>query len=109
MRTYRPVFAVLLPLALASCQSTQEWMSSIQPKAMQAAEARGRFELNCPAATASLLNEQDVAPALQAIRYRAPDRAVFTVGVSGCGKRATYVVVCPNDGSGNCFAADGHR
>lgn len=99
----------LLPLALVGCQSTAEWMASIQPKAMQTAETRGRFELNCPAATATLLNEQDVAPALQAVRYRAPDRAVFTVGVSGCGKRATYVVVCPNDGSGSCFAADGHR
>lgn len=99
----------VLSLAIVSCQSTQEWMASIQPKAIQTAETRGRFELNCPAATASLLNEQDVAPVLQAYRYRAPDRGVFTVGVSGCGKRATYVVVCPNDGSGSCFAADGHR
>lgn len=99
----------LVSLAVMGCQSTAEWMASIQPKAMQTAETRGRFELNCPAATASLLNEQDVQPALQAVRYRAPDRAVFTVGVQGCGKRATYVVVCPNDGSGSCFAADGHR
>lgn len=106
---FRNVAVAVFSLAAIGCQSTAEWMASIQPKAMQTAETRGRFELNCPTATAALLNEQDVAPALQAVRYRAPDRAVFTVGVNGCGKRATYVVVCPNDGSGSCFAADGHR
>jgi len=58
---------------------------------------------------AQVLNEQDVQPEIRAVRFQAPDRAVFTIGVSGCSKRATYVVVCPNDGSGNCFAADGQR
>jgi hypothetical protein len=84
-------------------------MASVQPKAVQTAETRGRFELNCPAAKGTVLAEQDVPPAIQTARYRAPDRAVFTVGVSGCNQRATYVVVCPDDSSGNCFAAEGHR
>jgi hypothetical protein len=99
----------LVALLLVGCQSTEQWMASVRPKAIDAAERRGRFELNCPAATAQILNEQDVQPELRAVRFQAPDRAVFTVGVSGCNKRATYVVVCPDDGSGNCFAADGQR
>jgi hypothetical protein len=84
-------------------------MKSMEPKAIQAAENRGRFELNCPGATATILNEQDVQPEIRAVRFQAPDRAVFTIGLQGCNKRATYVVVCPADGSGNCFAADGQR
>ena len=96
-------------IAVSGCQSTQDWMKSMEPKAIEAAEKRGRFELNCPAAMAQVLNEQDVQPEIRAVRFQAPDRAVFTIGVSGCNKRATYVVVCPNDGSGNCFAADGQR
>jgi hypothetical protein len=84
-------------------------MASMQPKALAAAEGRGKFELNCPSATAQVLNEQDVQPEIRAVRFQAPDRAVYTIGVSGCGKRATYVVVCPDDGSRNCFAADGQR
>jgi hypothetical protein len=48
-----------------------------------------------------------VQPEVRAVRFAPPDRGVFTVGVEGCGKRQTYVVVCPNDGSGNCFAGDG--
>jgi hypothetical protein len=30
-------------------------------------------------------------------------RDEFTVGVAGCGKRTTFVVVCPDEGDG-CFA-----
>jgi hypothetical protein len=99
----------LAALLLVGCQTTEQWMSSMRPKAIDAAEKRGRFELNCPAATGQVLNEQDVQPEVRAVRFQAPDRAVFTIGVSGCNKRATYVVVCPDDGSGNCFAADGQR
>lgn len=99
----------LAALLLAGCQSTQQWMASMEPKALDAAKRRGQFELNCPGATAQILNEQDVQPEFRSVRYQAPDRAVFTIGVNGCGMRATYVVVCPDDGSGNCFAADGRR
>jgi len=101
--------ACALTVVLSGCQSPQEWMKSMQPKALDAAQKRGRFEMNCPGATATVLNEQDVQPEIRAIRFQAPDRAVFTIGVTGCGKRATYVVVCPDDGSNNCFAADGQR
>jgi hypothetical protein len=107
----RPIAALsgLAALLLVGCQSTEQWMASVRPKAIDAAEKRGRFELNCPAATAQVLSEQDVPPEIRAVRFQGPDRAVFTIGVSGCNKRATYVVVCPDDGSNNCFAADGQR
>ena len=32
------------------------------------------------------------------------DRAEYTIGVSGCGDRKTFVVICPDGGDG-CFAA----
>jgi len=38
------------------------------------------------------------------VRFSGPDRAEYTIGVSGCGQRATYVVICPDNGSGSCFA-----
>lgn len=30
-------------------------------------------------------------------------RAEYTVGVAGCGRRTTFVVICPDEGDG-CFA-----
>ena len=59
-------------VAITGCQSTQDWMKSMEPKAIQAAEKRGRFELDCPAATAQVLNEQDVQPEARAVRFQAP-------------------------------------
>jgi hypothetical protein len=41
---------------------------------------------------------------IQTFRYTGPDRAEYTVGVTGCGQRATYVVICPDNGSLSCFA-----
>jgi hypothetical protein len=32
-------------------------------------------------------------------------RAAYTIGVAGCDQRDTYVVICPEGGTG-CFAAD---
>lgn len=36
-------------------------------------------------------------------RFAPPQRAEYTVGVAGCGQRATYLVICAVDGTG-CFA-----
>lgn len=98
-----------LTAALSGCETTTDRMAALKPKAVQAAETRGRFEMSCPAAAGTVLAEQDVPPAVNVGRFRGPDRMVFTVGMTGCEKRMTYVVVCPDDGSGNCFAAEGHR
>ena len=40
---------------------------------------------------------------LQPILWAGVERAEYMVGVSGCGKRSTYIVICPLD-SDECFA-----
>jgi hypothetical protein len=72
--------------------------------AVQTATNRGQFELNCPSATGVMLSREVVQPALQGPMIGGLQRAEFTVGVSGCGKRTTIVVICPDEGDG-CFAA----
>jgi hypothetical protein len=34
-------------------------------------------------------------------------RAEYAIGVSGCRKRATYIVICPQDDGSSCFAGAG--
>ena len=41
---------------------------------------------------------------ITAPRWAPPQRAEYTVGVSGCNERATYLVVCAVGGTG-CIAA----
>lgn len=93
-----PVISLAL---LAGCASGPPFIDKMQPTALEMAKRRGAFELNCPSATATMLSNETVQPISWRWGYQ---RAEYTVGVSGCNKRATYVVICPDNGSGSCFA-----
>ena len=93
-----------LAVFAAGCQTTAQMMDSLQPRAIDVATKRGQFEMSCPDAAGQMISRTEVEPAVRNPRFGGVVRAEYTVGVSGCSKRATYVVVCPEDGSG-CFAA----
>jgi hypothetical protein len=92
---------------LAACQSQQQEVGGMQPQAIETAQKRGSFDLNCPAATAQVLSNEmvqtnsTVGP--MGWGNFPPQRAEYTVGVEGCGKRATYYVICAVGGTG-CVA-----
>ena len=90
-------------LAAAGCQTQQQIVDSMQPDAIHTAQRRGVFELNCPAATAEVLSKEMIQSPNINPRFAPPQRAEYTVGVSGCGQRATYLVVCADGGTG-CVA-----
>jgi hypothetical protein len=105
----RLTFGILAGAAvLAGCQSQQQEVSGMQPQAIQAAQKRGAFDLNCPAATAQVLSNEMVQTRMTTgpLGWGSipPQRAEYTVGVEGCGKRATYYVICAEGGTG-CVAA----
>ena len=86
---------------LTACQTTQQVIAASQPQALSVATRRAQFEMNCPAATGQVLSSEQVPPILQ---YRGTCRLEYTIGVSGCNQRATFLDICPEDGSG-WFAA----
>ena len=90
-------------LAAAGCQSTSQFLDSMQMNATQTAVRRGQFEMNCPSATGTLISREVVQPVLQGPYYGGILRAEYTIGVSGCNQRMTFVVICPEGGDG-CFA-----
>jgi hypothetical protein len=93
---------VLGLLSLAGCQSQGQVLASDQDTAIQTAVRRGQFELGCQAATGEVLSSNMLQPAL----WGGEERAEYTVGVTGCGKRKVYIVICPQ-GSTGCFAGVG--
>jgi len=98
-------FAGLLAfLAASGCANQNQMLDSDQPMAIQTAVSRGRFDLNCSSATGQIISREVVQPALQSPWVNGIQRVEFTVGVSGCGRRKSYIVVCPQGGNG-CFAA----
>lgn len=98
------LLAALVSLAGAGCVTQQQLLDNYEAQALQTASTRARFELNCQAATATVLSREVVQPALQGPWVSGIQRAEYTIGVSGCGERKTYIVICPEGGDG-CYAA----
>lgn len=102
--------AALAAVMLASgCASEQQMLDQSQQQAVDVALSRARFDMNCPAATGEILSREMVQPAVMNPRFGGVERAEYTVGVSGCNQRVTMVVICPQEGGGGCFAADGRE
>ena len=94
-------------LLLAGCQSagdsgSPEWLASLQPNAIKTAEARGQAELTCPAAKGAVLSAKEAPREYQGPRFVTPQLGAFTVGVEGCGKRTSYLIVCERDIAKDC-------
>jgi hypothetical protein len=106
MSNQKLVLSALACFITASCASGPPFIDKAQPQAVSMALRRGQFEMNCPAATASVLSREEIQPLANNIRFQGTVRAEYTVGVAGCGKQASYVVICPENG-GSCFAGGG--
>ena len=106
MRTITGPF-LLSCVLLAGCQTAggsgnPDWLASLQPNALKTGEARGQVELNCPAAKGNVLSAKEAPPEYRSARFVTPELGVFTIGVEGCGKRTSYLVVCERDLAKDC-------
>jgi len=99
----RTLLVAVAVLGLAGCQSDQQMLDSSQSMALESAVNRARFDMNCPTATGSVLSRQVIEPVVQT-RFGGTTRYEYTIGIEGCDKRTSAVVICPQ-GGGGCFAA----
>jgi len=97
------VGAAFVALLEIGCVTESQLLQNNQQAAIQTAANRGRFELNCPAATATVLSQEVVQPVMEGPWVQGIPRAEYTIGVAGCNERRTFVVICPEGGDG-CFA-----
>ncbi|WP_374692066.1 hypothetical protein [Accumulibacter sp.] len=93
-----------LALVVGCCASEQQMLASEQDQALLTAVRRGQFEMSCPTARGVVLS----ANLLQPVLWNGIERAEYTIGVEGCGQKATYVTVCPL-GSPGCVAVSGRN
>jgi len=92
-------------IGFGGCATQQQMLDTGQGSAIETALQRGRFDLNCPTATAVLLSRDFIQPALQGPWVQGLQRLEYTVGVEGCNQRMTVIVIC-QEGTGTCFAAN---
>jgi len=97
------LLAIAIAFLAAACASQSQFLAEKQPIAVQTALRRGEFDLNCQTTTAEVLSADYIQP--PGGRYNSGiTRAAYTIGVMGCDKRDSYVVICA-DGTDTCFAA----
>ncbi len=101
-------YGIVLAAAVGGCMTQQQQLAEQQPTAVQTALQRGRFDMNCPGATATVLSSDFINPAIQGPWVAGMSRVEYTVGVEGCGQRDVYVVIC-QAGNETCFATNGRR
>lgn len=106
MSMLKMTVGALAVIVLAGCQNDAQMLASQKTQAVQTAVARGKFELDCPTATGEVLSQETVQPPVRGPLMIGAERVQYTIGVAGCEKRQSYVVLCEIGGSG-CFAADG--
>ena len=100
------IMTVIGTVALVGCASQADFLNSRQDIAMQTAVNRGRFDMNCPAATGQVLSREVTQPPIQGPMVMGEERGLFTIGVEGCSQRQVYQVICPMGGDG-CTALEG--
>jgi hypothetical protein len=96
--------ALIVVLFSTGCAIQAEFLNNNQSNATQTAVARAQFEMNCQQLTPVIISREVIQPALQGPWVNGIQRAEYTIGVRGCGRRTTFVVICPDGGEG-CFAA----
>ena len=94
---------VVIVIYSAGCATQQQFLQSKQNMAIQTVVSRAQFEMNCQEVTPVIISQEVVQPALQGPWVNGIQRAEYTVGVTGCGKRSTFVVICPDGGEG-CYS-----
>jgi len=98
--------ALVLPLIISACATEAQFLAENAPSAMNTALARGRFELNCPQATGTVLSQK--VTYINGIGMGMGggggyEWTEYTIGVSGCGKRAVYETMCRDQDNCNAF------
>jgi hypothetical protein len=101
--------ALVLPLVISACATEAQFLAQTQPAAVNTALSRGRFELNCPQATGTVLSKKMTYINGVGIGMGGGtgyEWGEYTVGVKGCGKSAVYETMCRD--SDNCNAFSGN-
>lgn len=102
--------ALVLPLVVVGCATEAEFLTQTQPSALNTALARGRFELNCPEATGTVLSKKMTYINGVGIGMRGGDGyewAEYTIGIRGCGKSVVYETMCRDSDNCNALAQTG--
>lgn len=102
-----PLAAALL--TAAGCQTTEQTLDAQQEAAVNVASKRGQFESACTDSSATVLSRNLVRAPQDEVRMSSiPNVTQYTLGVTGCGLRSVYTVLC-QVGSSSCTVVEARQ
>ena len=101
--------ALVLPMIISACATTEsKFLAQNAPSAQNTALTRGRFELNCPQASGTVLTQK--VSYINGIGMGGSggyEWAEYTIGVRGCGKSVIYETICRDQNNCSAFVENG--
>ena len=98
--------ALALPMMISACVTESQFLAQNAPSALNTALARGRFELNCPQATGTVLSQKVTYINGMGMGMGGGggyEWTEYTIGVKGCGKSAVFETMCRDQDNCNAF------
>jgi hypothetical protein len=97
-------------MMISACVTESQFLAQNAPSALNTALARGRFELNCPQASGTVLSQKVTYINGMGMGMGGGggyEWTEYTIGVRGCGKSAVYETMCRDQDNCNAFASTG--
>ncbi|MDD5269521.1 MAG: hypothetical protein PHO08_20845 [Methylococcales bacterium] len=99
---------LVLPMIIIACAVTDsKFLAQNAPSAQNTALTRGRFELNCPQASGSVLSQKVSYINGKGIGSEGYEWAEYKIGVRGCGKNVIYETICRDQDNCSAFVENG--
>jgi hypothetical protein len=99
---------LLLPLIISACATEAQFLAQNAPSALNTALARGRFELNCPQASGTILSQKvTYINGMGMGGGGGYEWTEYTIGIRGCGKSVVFETMCRDQDNCNAFAGNG--
>ena len=99
-----------VPALISACVTESQFLAQNAPSALNTALARGRFELNCPQASGTVLSQKVTYINGLGVGMGGGggyEWTEYTIGVRGCGKSAVFETMCRDQDNCNAFAGNG--
>jgi len=110
MKALHLVIGLSLAALLTACETTEQALDKQQTPAIATVTKRAQFEMNCPDVTGAVLTRNMVeAPPMSngpMMQSSGPNVAQYSVGMTGCGQKRVYEVLCQS-GRTTCTALSG--
>jgi len=87
-------------VALTGCATESQILDGYQGRAIQTVSGKAQFEMNCRDLTPVISSRK-----LEQAAATEPWRANYTIDMEGCGKKARFLVICP-EGQDSCISTD---